>query len=119
MYGIAQAEISAVNGLGANGEWWNANGANLVTTLVNAGTSIANTAINAKNNQNPNQNTQTTTNNGTSTNQQPVYVYTGGDNTAKQTQEKSITDYLPWIIGGVVVLIGGAYVLMNNNGRRR
>lgn len=106
MYDIAAEEISSFNGLGAGGEAWNNYGKDLTNTLVNAATSIANTAITAKNN-------KQTTGGDSSTYSPTVYVptTTTGGTTSQNSQSKSIGDYLPWIIGGLAVF-GLGYMIM-------
>lgn len=99
MYNIAAQEISMFNGLGENGALWNTWGKDLVKISVDAGTKIAQTAINAKNNQNPN----------------PATTYTGGNTytpvvyqptTTPPTTGENKTDWMPWLIGGAIAVAG-------------
>ena len=102
MYQIVTDEVAAFNGLGENGALWNSWGKDLVKIGVDAGTKIAQTAINAKNNQNPN----------------PATTYTGGNTytpvvyqptttpPATTTGNENKTDWMPWIIGGAIAVAG-------------
>lgn len=102
MYQILADEISAFNGLGAGGETFT-NVMQALTPVINTAGQIAQTAINAKNNQNPN----------------PATTYTGGNTytptvyqpttTPPTTTEKK--DWTPWIIGGAIAA-AGLYLIM-------
>ena len=107
MYQIAQDTITAFNGLGAGG----ANFANVMqalTPVINTAGQIAQTAINARNNQNPN---PTTTYTGGNT--YTPTVYTDGNTntytptTASATESKE--DWTPWIVGGAILGAGLLY----------
>ncbi len=102
MYQILADEISAFNGLGAGGETFT-NVMQALTPVINTAGQIAQTAINAKNNQNPN----------------PATTYTGG-NTYTPTVYQPATpppatteqkDWTPWIIGGAIA-VAGLYLIM-------
>lgn len=108
MYNIVAKEIAAVNGLGANGENLQ-NWMPLIEAGINAGTTIATTAINAKN-----QPTGGTVVTGGST---TTYAPTGGS-TYRPTTTTQKTDYTPWIIAGGIGLLALVYVMSNNNKRR-
>lgn len=102
MYQILADEISAFNGLGAGGETFT-NVMQALTPVINTAGQVAQTAINARNNQNPN----------------PATTYTGGNTytpvvyqpttTPPATTEKK--DWTPWIIGGVIAA-AGLYLIM-------
>lgn len=126
MYTIAENEITTVNGLGdtavpasvlpsessstksGSGIDWTS----VINTGLQQGSNIAQTAINAHN--------QTGTNN-TNTGGNPA-TYTPGTRTyntnTSGNANKGITDYLPWIIGGVAV-VGLMFVMMSNNDKKR
>lgn len=107
MYQIAQDTISSFNGLGAGGENF-ANVMQALTPVINTAGQIAQTAINARNNQNPNPaTTYTGGNTYTPTVYQPtVYQPT---TTPPATTEKK--DWTPWIIGGAIAA-AGLYLIM-------
>lgn len=102
MYQILADEISAFNGLGAGGETFT-NVMRALTPVINTAGQVAQTAINARNNQNPN----------------PATTYTGGNTytpvvyqpttTLPATTEKK--DWTPWIIGGAIA-VAGLYLIM-------
>lgn len=102
MYSILEEQNATFNGLGAGGEVFS----NVVNSLTNAANSVA-TVTNSF--ANLNNSKQKNNSNGGS---QVVYIPSG--NTTTSEKEKS--DYLPWIIGGGVLLVG-AILLMN--GKRR
>lgn len=132
MYTIAENEITTVNGLGdtavpasvlpSESSSTKASGSGIdwtsvINTGLQQGSNIAQTAINAHN-----QTGNSNTNNGGN--------YAGGDpatytpstrtyntNTSGNTN-KGITDFLPWIIGGVAV-VGLMFVMMSNNDKKR
>lgn len=107
MYQILADEISAFNGLGAGGKNF-ANVMQALTPVINTAGQIAQTAINARNNQNPNPaTTYTGGNTYTPTVYQPtVYQPT---TTPPATTEKK--DWTPWIIGGAIAA-AGLYLIM-------
>lgn len=106
-----QAQVHIISGLGANGENLQ-NWMPLINAGINAGTTIATTAINAKN-----QNTSTTgtvvTGGSTGT-----YAPTGGTSYTPPTTTQK-TDYTPWIIGGVALLGLFGFMMMSNNSKGR
>lgn len=97
MYQITQDTISSFNGLGAGGETFT-NVMQALTPVINTAGQIAQTAINAKNNQNPN---SATTYTGGNTYTPTVYQPT---TTPPATTEKK--DWTPWIIGGAIAAAG-------------
>lgn len=101
MYSIVEEQNATFNGLGAGGEVFS----NVVNSLTNAANSVA-TVTNSF--ANLNNSKQKNNSNGGS---QVVYIPSGNTTTS---EEKS--DYLPWLIGGGVLLVG-AILLMN--GKRR
>lgn len=108
---IAANEIGRCNGLGAGGENLQ-NWMPLINAGINAGTTIATTAITAKN-QSAQASGSTVTGGSTST-----YAPTTTGGTSYRTPAKQETNWTPWIIGGVV-LLGGLALIMNSNGGRR
>ena len=102
MYQILADEISAFNGLGAGGETFT-NVMQALTPVINTAGQIAQTAINAKNNQNPN----------------PATTYTGGNTYTPTVYQPTTTqpatteqkDWTPWIIGGAIA-VAGLYLIM-------
>lgn len=126
MYDIAADYISGINGLGDGdtnkGSGYDFN--NLTTQLIQAGTSIATTAINA--------------NNQPSTNNQNGGNYAGGDpatqspngntrtlydnnynNNNNYNNSKKDTDWMPWVIGGVAAFALLAVLMMSNGKSKR
>lgn len=115
MYNIIKEQNETFNGLGGTnapntktaktGEAFS-NVANSITNAANSVANITNAFANLHN-----------ANNSGNNGGQPVYVYNGGQNTASGTgqtnteKDKGMSDYLPWIIGGGVLLVG--LVLMN------
>ena len=108
---IAAYEIGRCNGLGAGGENLQ-NWMPLINAGINAGTTIATTAITAKN-QSAQASGSTVTGGSTST-----YAPTTTGGTSYRTPAKQETNWTPWIIGGVA-LLGGLALIMNSNGGRR
>lgn len=124
MYNIVQEEVKAVNGLGGNGNFWNAAGN--VLNLVNTGADAASKIITATKQGKQPENVYYVGGNTPSPTvytppvvstppQQPVYTVPNNNN-SNSTEEKK--DYLPWIIGGAVAVVG-LFFFMNNNKRRR
>lgn len=103
MYSIVEEQNATFNGLGAGGEVFS----NVVNSLTNAANSVATVTNSFANLNNSKQNNNSNSNGGS-----VVYIPSG--NTTTSEKEKS--DYLPWIIGGGVLLVG-ALLLMN--GKRR
>lgn len=124
MYNIVQEEVDSVNGLGGNGNFWNAAGnvANLLNTGADAASKIitatkqgkqpANVYYVGGNTPSPTVYTPPAVSTPPTT---PVYTVPNNNN-SKSTEEKK--DYLPWIIGGAVAVVG-LFMFMNNNKRRR
>lgn len=100
MYQILADEVAAFNGLGAGGETF-ANVMQALTPVINTTGQIVQTAINAKNNQNPNPAT-TYTGNNTYT---PV-VYQPTTTPPATTTGNEKTDWMPWVIGGAIAVAG-------------
>lgn len=115
MYNIIKEQNETFNGLGGT------NAPNAKTTLktggafVNVTDSLTNAANSVANITNAFANLKTAKNSGQE--QQPVYVYNGqtatetGSGTNNAKADKGMSDYLPWIIGGGVLLVG--LMLMN------
>lgn len=101
MYSIVEEQNATFNGLGAGGEVFS----NVVNSLTNAANSVATVTNSFANLNNSKQNNNSNSNGGS-----VVYIPSGNT-----TSEKG-GDYLPWIIGGGVLLVG-AILLMN--GKRR
>lgn len=99
MYQILADEVAAFNGLGAGGENF-ANVMQALTPVIQAGTSIAQTAINARNNQNPN---PATTYTGGNTYTPVVYQPPTSQPPTTTTEKK---DWMPWLIGGAIAVAG-------------
>lgn len=132
MYTIAENEITTVNGLGdtavpasvlpsessspksGSGIDWTS----VINTGLQQGSNIAQTAINAHN-QTGNSNTNTGGN--YAAGGDPA-TYTPSTRTYKTNTSgntnKGITDYLPWIIGGVAVA-GLMFVMMSSNNDKK
>lgn len=102
MYQILADEVAAFNGLGAGGENF-ANVMQALTPVIQAGTSIAQTAINARNNPNPN---PTTTYTGGNIYTPVVYQPPTSQPPATTTGNENKTDWMPWLIGGAVAVAG-------------
>lgn len=124
MYNIVQEEVDSVNGLGGNGNFWNAAGN--VLNLVNTGADAASKIITATKQGKQPENVYYVGGNTPSPTvytppvvstppTQPVYTVPNNNN-SNSTEEKK--DYLPWIIGGAVAVVG-LFFFMNNNKRRR
>ena len=102
MYQILADEINAFNGLGAGGETFT-NVMQALTPVINTAGQIAQTAINAKNNQNPN----------------PATTYTGGNTYTPTVYQPTTTqqatteqkDWTPWILGGAIA-VAGLYLIL-------
>lgn len=119
MYNIVQEEVESVNGLGANGNFWNA--ADNVVNLLNTGADAASKIITATKQGKQPANVYYVGGNTPSPTaynppQQPVYnppqqqyYSVPGNNTTSNNEEKK--DYLPWIIGGAVAV--GLLIFMN------
>ncbi len=115
MYNIIKEQNETFNGLGGT------NAPNTKTTpktgaaFVNVTDSLTNAANSVANITNAFANLKTAKNSGQE--QQPVYVYNGqtetetGGGTNNAKADKGMSDYLPWIIGGGVLLVG--LMLMN------
>lgn len=125
MYDIVQEEVESVNGLGGNGNFWNAAGN--VLNLVNTGADAASKIITATKQGKQPENVYYVGGNTPSPTvytppvvstppTQPVYTVPSNNNNSNSTEEKK--DYLPWIIGGAVAVVG-LFFFMNNNKRRR
>lgn len=107
---IVANEIRAVNGLGANGENLQ-NWMPLIEAGINAGTTIATTAITARN--------QTTTG-GTVVTGGSTGTYTPGTTTYNKPTTTTTTNYTPWIIAGGLLILGvGLFVMNGNNNKKR
>lgn len=124
MYNIVQEEVESVNGLGGNGNFWNAAGN--VLNLVNTGADAASKIITATKQGKQPENVYYVGGNTPSPTvytppvvstppTQPVYTVPSNNN-SNSTEEKK--DYFPWIIGGAVAVVG-LFFFMNNNKRRR
>lgn len=115
MYNIIKEQNETFNGLGGT------NAPNAKTTprtgggFVNVTDSLTNAANSVANITNAFANLKSAKNSGQE--QQPVYVYNGqtatetGSGTNNAKADKGMSDYLPWIIGGGVLLVG--LMLMN------
>lgn len=129
MYTIAENEINTVNGLGdtavpasvlppessstkasGSGIDWTS----VINTGLQQGSNIAQTAINAHN-QTGNSNTNYAAGGDPATYTPSTRNY--NTNTSGNTN-KGITDYLPWIIGGVAV-VGLMFVMMSNTNDKK
>lgn len=99
MYQILADEVAAFNGLGAGGETFT-NVMQALTPVINTAGQIAQTAINARNNQNPNLYT------GQNTNTPTVYQPTTTTPPATTTGGENKTDWMPWLIGGAIAVAG-------------
>lgn len=99
MYQIVADTIADYNGLGAGGETFT-NVMQALTPVINTAGQIAQTAINARNNQNPN---PATTNTGGNTYTPIVYQPTTSQPPATTTEKK---DWTPWLIGGAIAVAG-------------
>ena len=98
MYQILADEVAAFNGLGAGGETFT-NVMQALTPVINTAGQIAQTAINAKNNQNPNQYT------GQNTYTPVVYQQTTTP-PATTTGNENKKDWMTWLIGGAIAVAG-------------
>lgn len=105
---IVANEIRAVNGLGANGENLQ-NWMPLIEAGINAGTTIATTAITARN--------QTTTG-GTVVTGGSTGTYTPNTTTYNKPTT-STTNYTPWIIAGGLLILGVGLLVMNGNNSKK
>lgn len=115
MYEIAQTEIQAVNGIGdtpaepaaakSSIDW-----TSVINTGLQVGGEVAQTAIDA-NNPKPNSSGSSNYNAGYN----PSTYSPGSVNVSTKKQD---TDYLPWIIGGGVALLGIVLLITNDKKRR-
>ncbi len=104
MYQIVADTIASYNGLGAGGETFT-NVMQALTPVISTAGQIAQTAINAKNNQNPN---QATTYTGGNTYTPVVYQPTTTTTPTTTTEKK---DWTPWLIGGAIAAVAGIYLI--------
>lgn len=101
MLDIAKNEISSFNGLGADGQGWQT-AQDMINTTANAAANVIN-AINSGNN-----------NNSSSDQQQYISTRPAGNNNSNSNNKQSdIMDYLPWIAGGLGLIL--LITVMSNN----
>lgn len=102
MLDIAKNEISTFNGLGADGQGWQT-AQDMINTTANAAANVIN-AINSGNN-----------NNSSSDQQQNIPTRPAGNNNSNNNNNKQsdIMDYLPWIAGGLGLIL--LITVMSNN----